>query len=232
MTQRVMFVTGTGTGSGKTVLTALLLRHLRSRGIDALAMKPVCTGPRDDVHLLQSIQGNRLSNDFINPFYYKEPAVPVVASRRYKTQVTIEGVVKSIDRVRSHCNILLVEGAGGLMVPLNESGHTWADLLKQSGWPVIVAASNELGVINHILLTVDKLESMGINEISVSLMNTRKKTKKDIPERTNYGELVKNLKKVRIVEVPNIGTGVAKRAKIAQGAKKIEKTLAQILKIV
>ena len=232
MIQRVMFVTGTGTGSGKTVLTALLLCHLRSRGIDALAMKPVCTGPRDDVHLLQSIQGNRLSNDLINPFYYKEPAAPVVASRRYKAKVTIEGVIKSIDRVRGHCDILLVEGAGGLMVPLNESGHTWADLLKQSGWPVIVAASNELGVINHILLTVDKLESMGINDISISLINTQKNTKKDIPKRTNYGELVKNLKRVQIVEVPNIGSGVAKKAKIEQGAKKIEKTLAQILKTV
>ena len=232
MTHRVMFVTGTGTGSGKTVLTALLLHHLRSRGVDALAMKPVCTGPRDDVHLLQSIQGNRLSDDLINPFYYKEPVAPVVASRRYKTQVTIEGIIKSIDRVRGHCDILLAEGAGGLMVPLNESGHTWADLLKQLGCPVIVAASNELGVINHILLTVDKLKSIGINKISVSLINTRKKTKKDIPEQTNYGELVKNLKKAPIVEVPNIGTGVAKKAQIAQGAKKTEKTLAQILKTV
>ena len=232
MTSRTVFVTGTGTGSGKTVLTALLLHHLRSKGEDAMAMKPVCTGPRDDVHLLQSIQGNRLSNDLINPFYYKEPAAPVVASRRYKAKVTIEGVIKSIDRVRGHCDILLVEGAGGLMVPLNESGHTWADLLKQSGWPVIVAASNELGVINHILLTVDKLKSIGINKISVSLINTRKKAKKDIPKQTNHGELVKNLKKIPIVEVPNIGTGVAKRAKIAQGAKKIEKTLAQILKTV
>ena len=232
MTSRTVFVTGTGTGSGKTVLTALLLHHLRSKGEDAMAMKPVCTGPRDDVHLLQSIQGSQLNDDLINPFYYKAPAAPVVASRRYKTQVTIEGVIKSIDRVRKHCDILLAEGAGGLMVPLNERGHTWADLLKQLGWPVIVAASNELGTINHILLTVDKLKSMGINEISVSLINTRKKTKKDIPERTNYGELVKNLKKVRIVEVPNIGTGVTKKAKIVQGAKKIEKILAQILKTV
>ena len=232
MTHRIMFVTGTDTGSGKTVLSALLLQHLRSQGVNALAMKPVCTGPRDDVHLLQSIQGNQLSDDLINPFYYKEPAAPVVASRRYKTQVTIEGVIKSIDRVRSHCDILLVEGAGGLMVPLNESGHTWADLLKQLGCSVIVAASNELGVINHILLTVDKLKSIGVKKISVSLINTRIKTKKDIPERTNYGELAKNLKKAPIVEVPNIGTGVVKKAQIAQGAKKTEKTLAQILKTV
>ena len=229
MTARIVFATGTSTGSGKTVLTALLLSHLRSHGVNALAMKPVCTGSRDDVHLLQSLQGNEFSDNLINPFYYRKPVTPAVASRGCKTQVSVQGILRSIKKVRENCETLLVEGAGGLMVPLNEQGHTWADLLKRLKCPVVVAVSNELGAINHTLLTVDKLKSIGINKISVSLINIRKKTKKDIPERTNYGELVKNLKKTPIIEVPNIGTGRLKNDKIMQGSKKTEKILAQIL---
>ena len=229
MTGQVIFVTGTGTGSGKTVITALLLCHLRSRGFKALAMKPVCTGSRDDVHLLQSFQGDVLSDDCINPFYYKQPAVPVVAARRCKLQVSVQGVLRSINIVKEHCDILLVEGAGGLMVPLNERGHTWTDLLERLRCSVVVAAMNELGVINSTLLTVDKLKSIGINKVFVSLINTGKTGEKGIPERTNYGVLVKNLSKTSIIEIPCFGAGGVKKAQIIKGSKKMEKTLAQIL---
>tara|TARA_B100001123_G_C15279863_1_gene1013609 strand:+ start:1259 stop:1957 length:699 start_codon:yes stop_codon:yes gene_type:complete len=232
MIAQIVFVTGTGTGSGKTVLTSLLLQHLRSRGVNALAMKPVCTGPRDDVDLLQSIQRNELSDDCINPFYYKVPAAPVVAARRYKGKVNLQGVLRSINRVKAHCDILLVEGAGGLMVPLNEQGHTWADLLKKLKCPTIVAALNELGIINSTLLTVGKLNSIGIKDVTVSLINFGKKGEKEIPERTNYGVLRKILNKTPIFEIPFIGSGSVKKAQIVQGSKKIEKILAQILNTV
>lgn len=227
-----VFITGTGTGSGKTVLTALLLYHLRSRGFKALAMKPVCTGSRDDVRFLQSLQPNELSDDCINPFYYKQPVAPVIAARRYKHKVSVQGVLRSIKRVKERCDILLIEGAGGLMVPLNDSGDTWADLLKRLKSPVIVAASNRLGVINSTLLTVDKLNSIGIRKVTVSLSNTVKTAQKDASKRTNYGVLVKNLNKTPVIEIPNIGVGTVKKAQIAQGSKKIEKILAQILNTV
>ena len=73
MRARSFFITGTNTGAGKTILTALLLHHLRESGVDALALKPVCTGPRDDVRLLQSLQPGGVRNDLMNPFYYKTP---------------------------------------------------------------------------------------------------------------------------------------------------------------
>ncbi len=229
MIPQILFVTGTSTGSGKTVLTALLLHHLRDQGVNALAMKPVCTGPRDDVDLLQSIQENRLSDDLINPFYYREPAAPVVASRRYKTKITLQRLIKSIERVSRNCEMVIVEGAGGLLVPLNERGHTWVDLLKRLRCPVIVAAMNKLGVINHTLLTVDKLKSIGVNKLAIFLMNSTEKTEKDISKRTNLTILSRNLTKIPIIEIPNVGTGVLKKDQIAQGSKKIENILAQIL---
>ena len=232
MTDQVVFVTGTDTGSGKTVLTSLLLQHLRKRGSNALAMKPVCTGLRDDVNLLQSLQGSKLSDECINPFHYKIPAAPVVAAKRNKRKVKVQDVLRSIGRVKEHCDILLIEGAGGLMVPLNEQGHTWADLLKKLKCPTIVAAPNKLGVINSTLLTVDKLNSIGIKDVAVSLINFGKKGRKAIPERTNYGVLGKILNKTPIFEIPHLGRGSIKKAQIVQVSKKIEKILAQILNTV
>ena len=229
MTSCTVFVTGTDTGSGKTVLTALLLQYLRSQGVNALAMKPVCTGPRDDVHLLQSIQGSQLSDDLINPFYYKEPAAPAVAARRYKSQITIQKIIQSIDRVGKQCEMVIVEGAGGLLVPLNDRGHTWVGLLKRLRCPVIVAAMNKLGAINHTLLTVDKLKSGGISRISTALINTSDKSKKDISKRTNISIISKILNKTPVIEVPNLGPREIKKAQIVKGSKKMQKILAQIL---
>ena len=232
MTDQVVFVTGTDTGSGKTVLTSLLLQHLRNRGLNALAMKPVCTGLRDDVNLLQSLQENKLSDECINPFHYKVPAAPVVAANRYKRKVKVQDVLRSIGRVKEHCDILLIEGAGGLMVPLNEQGQTWADLLKKLKCLTIVAAPNKLGVINSTLLTVDKLNSIGIKDVTVSLINFGKKVRKAIPERTNYAVLGKILNKTPVFEIPCLGRGSIKKAQIIQGSKKIEKILAQIINTV
>jgi len=229
MTSCTVFVTGTDTGSGKTVLTALLLQYLRSQGVNALAMKPVCTGPRDDVHLLQSIQGSQLSDDLINPFYYKEPAAPAVAARRYKSQITIQKIIQSIDRVGKQCEMVIVEGAGGLLVPLNDRGHTWVELLKRLRCPVIVAAMNKLGAINHTLLTVDKLKSGGISRISTALINTSDKSKKDISKLTNISIISKTLNKTPVIEVPNLGPREIKKAQIVKGSKKMQKILAQIL---
>ncbi|MBT5322527.1 MAG: dethiobiotin synthase, partial [Verrucomicrobiales bacterium] len=69
---RTYFITGTDTGAGKTILTALLLDHLRAQGENAIAIKPLCTGPRDDVRLLQSLQPGALSDDEMNPFHYQK----------------------------------------------------------------------------------------------------------------------------------------------------------------
>ena len=151
MRARSVFITGTNTGAGKTILTALLLHHLRESGVDALALKPVCTGPRDDVRLLQSLQPGRVRMDLMNPFYYKTPATPAVAARRSGRKVEVKALKAAVSLVEKECDQLLVEGAGGVLVPLNERGQTWSDFLKATKMPVLVAARNELGILNHTL---------------------------------------------------------------------------------
>ena len=112
---KILFITGTDTGAGKTVLTALLLAHLRSQGVNALAMKPVCAGSRSDVRLLQSLQPGELSDDEMNPFWYQTPVAPIAAARGYRKKPTQANLKKAIQGLRGRCDILLVEGAGGLI---------------------------------------------------------------------------------------------------------------------
>ena len=232
MRARSVFITGTNTGAGKTILTALLLHHLRESGVEALALKPVCTGPRDDVRLLQSLQPDRVRMDLMNPFYYKTPATPVVAARRCGRKVEVKALKAAVSLAEKECDQLLVEGAGGVLVPLNERGQTWADFLKATKMPVLVAARNELGVLNHTLLTVEYLQSIGAEVLGVCLQNPINGAKMNISQRTNFKVLQDYLSKLPVFSIPFLGKNAGKTELIKQGQKKTKKTLAEILELV
>ena len=110
----IVFITGTDTGVGKTVLTALLLQHLRSKNIKALAMKPFCTGDRGDVELLQSLQPGILTDTEANPYFFEPPVAPFVASQQIGQKIELSEVIEKISCVRNKCDVLLVEGATGI----------------------------------------------------------------------------------------------------------------------
>src|SRR5687768_6991725 len=106
---RIIFITGTSTGVGKTVATGILLYGLRHAGVRALALKPFCTGSRSDVRHLRRIQANELTMEEINPFFYPQPVTPHIAARGRSP--SLRQVVQHIRRVGQRCDILLVEGA-------------------------------------------------------------------------------------------------------------------------
>jgi len=228
---KILFITGTDTGVGKTVLTALLLAHLRSQGVNALAMKPVCAGPRSDVRLLQSLQRGELSDDEMNPFWYKVPVVPIVAARKCRKKPTQAGLKKAIQRLREKCDILLVEGAGGLMVPLVKN-LTWEGLIKSLKCPVLVAAKNQLGVINHGLLTINRLQTIGVNRFGLCLIDHGRVRKNGSAESENLWILNEFSGKCPVFIIPYLGKSGNKSRIIEAGQKKTKKSLAQILKIV
>src|SRR6266700_3692182 len=99
MSARIIFITGTDTGVGKTVLTGLLLCHLRQNGCHALAMKPFCCGSRADVGLLHRLQDGELAPDEINPFYFPEPLAPFVAGRKQRRSIRLQTVLDGIRRL-------------------------------------------------------------------------------------------------------------------------------------
>jgi dethiobiotin synthetase len=218
MPAKIIFITGTDTGVGKTVLTACLLEYLRQTGVDALAMKPFCSGSRGDVELLQSIQEARLPDDVINPFYFPDAVAPLLAARNARRKIALADVLRKIRDVARQCDCLLIEGSGGLLVPLGE-GYTVADLIGRLRCEVFVAARNRLGTINHTLLTVEALRRRTRQPIKVVLMD---QPVPDLSAQTNKQILAEGLAPIEVVRFPFLGNDASHPAGIKKAAKKIQ----------
>lgn len=212
-TKKIIFITGTDTGVGKSLITALLLHHLRQSGVHALAMKPFCSGGRADVRLLQALQPGELSDTEVNPFYFTQPVAPLVVMNK-RNAVRLSQVVQRIRAVQHKCDLLLVEGSGGLMVPLGE-GFCVADLIGALDCRVVVAARNRLGTINHTLLTINALEHIGIakNALTVTLMSA---SRGDLSSQTNEKMISRLIRPIPVFHIPFLG----KRANTAKTVQK------------
>ncbi len=154
-----LFVTGTDTGVGKTIATAVLARALRLRGVNVGVMKPVTSGcserngelVSDDAELLAWAAGIECSDD-VAPYRLREPISPVEAAQLDGVKISFSRISEAYQRLSASHDFVLVEGAGGLMVPLN-GGLLMADLVKQLNLPLLVVARPNLGTINHTVLT-------------------------------------------------------------------------------
>ena len=222
---RTHFITGTGTGSGKTIFTALLLDHLRAQGEIAIAIKPICTGPRDDVRLLQSLQPGALSDDEMNPFHYQKPVAPLVASRGHLKK---EHIVSAIRQREGECDRLLVEGAGGLRVPLAPD-VTWDDVVKILKCGVILAAPNRLGVLNHVNLTLDRLKTIGAKQVFVVISDCNPPSRLDASAASNKRILAGFWPNTTFLRLPYLGSNLGTLEKIRAAQKKTKKTLARLV---
>jgi dethiobiotin synthetase len=179
MATKIVFITGTDTGVGKTLLTALLLYRLRASGSRALALKPFCSGGRADAQLLNALQDGDVTLNEINPFYFPEPVAPLISARKHRRRISLNQVTHHIHSIASRAstlsagvpdrsliknsklrikNYLFIEGSGGLLVPLGQY-YTVCDLISELDCEVIIVARNKLGTINHTLLTVQALRS-------------------------------------------------------------------------
>ena len=156
--KHIFFVTGTDTGAGKTVLTVLLTRHLRSQGINAAALKPICSGGRGDARKIFSASEGVLSLDEINPWHFKAAMAPSLAARREGKKLKIGQVAAHVKAMQKRFDVLLLEGAGGLLSPLGDKFNS-RDLILQLDAEPIIVAPNRLGVVNHALLTLEALPS-------------------------------------------------------------------------
>ncbi len=161
MRRRGFFVTGTDTGVGKTVVTCAIARALGARGIDVGVMKPAETGvgaqgPLDAIALREAA-GVSDSLDDICPFQFSLPAAPSIAAAREEREMEFDEIINAYERLASRHELMLVEGAGGLLVPLTD-GYDMGDLARELELQLIVVARMSLGTINHTLLTMHELE--------------------------------------------------------------------------
>jgi dethiobiotin synthetase len=224
----IIFITGTDTGVGKTFLTALLLQDLRRKKIHALAMKPFCTGERADVEILQKLQPGELSESEMNPYFFPEPIAPFAAAKKRNKKIRLQEVVEKITRIQNRCDMLLVEGIGGLMVPLGDNFFV-RDLIVELKAKVIVVGRNQLGTINHTVLTILSLKDCVDEQLAIVLMDP---LKTDISSSSN-GEILQSLlAPTKIFSMPFIRKTDTVSQRKVEVEKKIKKTLAAILRCV
>jgi len=187
-----IFVTGTDTGVGKTYVSALALRLLRVQGVDVGAMKPIETGvvPGNtrtapaggaagversvshwgDAELLLKASGATDELHLVSPYRFKAPVAPIVAARMEGGRIDPSRIRVAFHTLSSRHAFVLVEGAGGILVPVTEA-YSMADLAVDLGLPVIIVASSVLGAINHTLLTLEACKARGLTAAGVVLNN-------------------------------------------------------------
>lgn len=195
MVKRIFFVTGTDTGIGKTVLTVSLVKQFRAHGINAAALKPICSGGRDDARKAFAAMRGALSFDEINPWHFKAAIAPSLAAKQEGKKITLAQVAAHTRAMQKRFDILVVEGAGGLLSPLGENFNSRDLILKLRAVPII-AAPNRLGVVNHALLTLEALPKNLRAKALVVLMPQRKP---DISAKTNARLLAEFLAPQRIL---------------------------------
>ena len=223
--KKIVFVTGTDTGAGKTVLTAMLLAFLRRGGCEALAMKPFCSGPRGDARLLHGLQRDRATLDDVNPFYFDKPLAPAAAAGRGRPGVSLRAAAGKIRLLAGRCEVLVVEGVGGLMAPLGED-YTVRDLIRRLNCRTIVVCRNRLGVINHVLLTAEALQHAGMEEFTVAMMGVGKP---DISAASNPRMIRRMLPGRGVFCLPYLGFGASTAGGVKKNVKYLKKMLARLI---
>lgn len=151
MNRGTLFVTGTDTGVGKTVLTACLAAQGCRRGWKVAALKPLCSGDRGDALALWKAAGGVTPLDEVNPWHFQAPLAPLLAARRERRRVSLSDVLRHVRAIRRRFDFTLVEGAGGLLSPLGE-GFSSLDLIVALDARPVVVCPNRLGAVNQALL--------------------------------------------------------------------------------
>jgi dethiobiotin synthetase len=222
MRRRILFITGSDTGVGKTVLTALVARHLRQRGISVAALKPLCSGGRGDARALHAALGGALTLDENNPWHFRAPLAPLLAARREGRRVRLGAVLAYVKAIHTRFETILIEGAGGLLSPLGEDFNA-RDLIASLRATPILVSPNRLGAVNQILLLLNALPRPIAQRAQVVLMEP---ARPDAASRTNPGLLAEFLGPVALHVLPWLHNPTGQDA-----SSKVQNILKRLLQI-
>ncbi len=186
-----IFITGTDTGVGKTFVACGLIRAMKEKGLNVCPMKPVESGCRLVRGNLVPSDANKLIKassvdeplDLINPYRLKNPLAPSVAAEIEGVKISNKKILSAHSRLSKKYDMTVVEGAGGIMVPVYKK-YLFLDLVKDLDLPVLIVARPGLGTINHTLLTIEALRSKGLSVAGV-IINCSIKSGKGLSEKTN-----------------------------------------------
>ncbi len=186
-----IFIAGTDTGVGKTYIATGIARALCSAGIDVGVMKPAETGCRlrsgkllpSDAEALIQATAVRDPLSLVNPYRFRAPVAPSVAAQIERKKIDPERILRSFRTLSQRHRFMIIEGAGGIMVPLAK-GYLFLDLAEAMGLPVVIVARPGLGTINHTLLTIEALRSRGLTIAGV-VINDNQGGRKGLAEATS-----------------------------------------------
>ena len=168
------FITGTDTGVGKSIFSAFLALAFSEQGKKVAISKPIQTGEEKDTDLLKSLTGNKI--DVFNTYSFKLPAAPIVAARYENKEIDVEKIISDVKSLEDKYDVVIVEGIGGIAVPIvnnviarsvatkqSQDVYLVADLIKDLDYPAVVVCRSSLGTINHSVLTIEFANKKNLN---------------------------------------------------------------------
>jgi len=184
-----VFITGTDTGVGKTAFSYELVKYWREKGYNAIGLKPISTGGREDAIRLWEASDRRTSLDNLNPFYFSEPMAPAIAAELEGKFIHLMDVQKAIAHMMESFSHVVIEGIGGWLTPISRK---WLlrDLVQILHCSVVIVAHTRLGYLNHTFLTIENIlaadvsikglvlnqyASLGVVPMAIELIETRYK---------------------------------------------------------
>lgn len=172
--KKAIFITGTDTGVGKTIVTAFLGRMLKEKGVKVITQKWVQTGCRgfsEDIDFHMKFMKSSEYYPEMAPYIFEFPSSPHLAARLEEKCVSIKKIESSFHKLSEDFDVVLIEGSGGVLVPVNEENMI-IDILGKLSLKSLVVAENRLGAINQTLLTLEAFKSRGLGVLGVLFNRT------------------------------------------------------------
>ncbi|EXX89500.1 dethiobiotin synthase [Paenibacillus darwinianus] len=198
-----LFIAGTDTGVGKTIITAALTAALRADGVNAGIWKPVQSGAPlgsgiTDAERLISASGIEELPQAVAPFTFDAPLTPMLAAKQAGVTLVLQKLLDGGEPLVQRYDALLVEGAGGVAVPLTDE-HLVIDFIAHLGIPVLIVARSGLGTINHTILTASLLRQRSIPIIGVILNDGEQTAACNDPSRDTNAELIERFSGLKVL---------------------------------
>lgn len=201
-----LFITGTDTDVGKTVITGAIAAAVRQKAVTPGVFKPIATGCRltreglvsEDAEFLSHCSETSLTLNQVNPVRYRDAVTPLVALERTKQPIDWQSLQLAYNNVIAAADLVLVEGIGGILVPL-EPDYLLLDLMADMGLPIVVVAASRLGMINHTLMTLKICRDRGLSVAGV-VVNGYRPEQASLAEETNP-RVIKEVGNVEILAV-------------------------------
>jgi len=164
-----IFVTGTDTGVGKTIITGLLARSFQENGQNIITQKWIQCGPDTDLADHDRLSGLRPPDKLgkaRNPYHFEHPVSPHFASKLEETPISRQKILDALCLLHQTYDTIIVEGAGGFLVPMTNDTLI-ADLVTETKFPILLVAENRVGMLNHTLLTLEALRARGLSCLGI-----------------------------------------------------------------